>query len=273
MLKVKYADNFEEEFIFTRKRYSIPVITQGGVYWAKYNMRGNSKSYEDQIGFDRDISRNELYTYLQTCSDEEFIYYTGASYRGTSTEGLYLKRFLDSNDEPTLFYDGYDAIPDGQVSNGSADLHCPPGYRMPALSEWQQIFYTGGSLNIPGHGNSNSYNTSINSLIGNQTNRYRIDRYTREITIDGVLRNVSIFNIVDVRYYQGEEMVFIGFGTQKSPTSMTWGEIVIPICTGSYSHFLFNYNTNKTSYGNLSGTGVQTRVIRCVKSPTNFIVE
>lgn len=282
LIKVTYQDGVEEDFVLTRKRNSIPVITQGGLFWAKFNMRGNSKSYADQIGFDRDIARNELYDYLKDCSDEEFAYYVGAEYRGTSTQGLYLKRDPLS-ETPALLYEGYSAIPDGQISNGAADAHCPAGYQMPSLTEWQKIYYTGGQMTIPNSGATNPFNSSgvspaasnQNSTSSSDNNRFQMHRHTRDsVVVDGVaLKNVSIFKLVDIRFYAGEEMVFLGFGNQSSATTITWGQPVYPVVTTGPTHFVFNFNSNRTSYGNLSGTGVHTRVIRCVKSPTNYIID
>ncbi|MGL4851286.1 MAG: hypothetical protein ACRC3Z_01350 [Phocaeicola sp.] len=282
LVTVTYEDGVEEEFVVARKRQSLPVITQGGLYWAKYNMRGNSKNYADQIGFDRDIPRNEFYDYLKTCSDEEFAYYVGAEYRGISTEGLYLKKDPLS-ETPALLYEGYSAIPDGQISNGAATAHCPAGYQMPSLQEWQHIYYTGGQMTIPTSGNTNPFNTSAvspaasdpTSTSSNDKNRYQMYRHTREsVVVDGVeLKDVSIFKLVDIRFYEGEEMVFLGFGNQNSATTLTWGQVVYPVVTTNPTHFILNFGNNRTSYGNLSGSGVHTRTIRCVKSPTNYIID
>ncbi|MGL5980927.1 MAG: hypothetical protein ACRCZY_08665 [Phocaeicola sp.] len=282
IVKVTYEDGLEEEFLMSRKRHSIPVITQGGLYWAKYNMRGNSKSYVDQIGFDNDIPRNEFYDYLKTCSDEEFAYYVGAEYRGTSTQGLYLKRDPLS-EVPALLYEGYSDIPDGQISNGAADAHCPPGYKMPSLGEWQHIYYTGGKMTIPASGAIAPFYSSAvspaasdpNSTSNSDKNRFNIHRHTREsVIVDGVeLKNVGFFKLVDVKFYEGEEMVFLGFGNQNTATQITWGQLITPIVTTGFSHFVLNFANNSITYGNLGGPGAYTRSIRCVKSPTNFILD
>lgn len=267
IISVVYTDSVIETFEISRKRFTLPVIRQGGLYWSKYNMRGNSKNYADQIGFDKDIPRDEYYEFLKNCSDEDFVYYAGATYKGKSTDGLYLKQSLDQNMVPTLRYEGYGSIPAGQVSNGPANAHCPDGFQMPNLAEWQRIWYTGAAMNLPGHGATGNYN----STGGN--NRYQISRHTRNsITIDGVqVNSISFVRIVDVRNYTGEEMVFTGLGNQSAETTVTLGQIIFPVITSNPTHFLINYQTNKTSYGNLSN-GVETRTIRCVKTPVSFII-
>ncbi|MGL4992990.1 MAG: hypothetical protein ACRC6R_02470 [Bacteroidales bacterium] len=282
IVTVNYVDGHIEEFEISRKRNSLPVISQGGLYWAKYNMRGNSNSYEDQIGFDRDIDREELYDYLKECTDEEFAYYVGAQYRGTSREGLYLKQNTLS-DTLSLHYEGYTSIADGQISNGPADAHCPPGYKMPTNVEWGHIFYIGGGMTIPASGSTNPYNTTTvspassnpTSSASTEKNRFQMHRHTRpSVVVDGVeIKDVSIFKITDIRFYSGESMVFLGFGNQSSATEVTLGQTIYPISTTSFSHFVIDFNSNRTSYGNLSGSGVHTRTIRCVKSPTNFIID
>ncbi|MGL5895325.1 MAG: hypothetical protein ACRCZM_12055 [Bacteroidales bacterium] len=282
VVRVTYGDGVDEEFVVTRPRKSIPVITQGGLYWSKYNMRGNSKSYEDQIGFDNDMDRELLFDFLKECSDEEFAFYVGAEYRGISTQGLYLKRDA-SSETPSLLYEGYSSIPDGQVSNGPADRHCPPGYKLPSNVEWGHIFYTGGGMTIPASGSTNPYNTTTispaspnqGSSSSSEKNRFQMHRHTRNsLVVDGVeIDKVDIFKITDIRFYSGESMVFLGFGSQSSPTEITLNQSVYPIATSGPTHFVINFNNDRTSYGNLSGSGVHTRTIRCVKSPTNFIVE
>ncbi|MGL4292389.1 MAG: hypothetical protein ACRCSQ_02240 [Bacteroidales bacterium] len=269
IMTVTYKDGVEEVFSFKRKRYSLPVITQGGKYWSKYNMRGNSKSYADQIGFDRDIARDTFQEYLKTCSDEDFVYYAGATYKGKSTNGLYLKSTVrDGETTPVLLYDGYADIPDGQVSNGPADAHCPAGFQMPGRDEWNYIWYTGGQLTLPGSGSTNPYNASA----GN--NRYMIHRFTRnDLIVDGVtIPQVSFLWIEDIRNHQGEKMVFTGLGNQSANITATLGQIIFPVVTTGPTHFVMDFNTNRTSYGNLSGPGVHTRTIRCVKSPVNYII-
>lgn len=266
IVTVNYTDGLTEEFTFTRQRSSIPVITQGGLYWAKYNMRGNSKSYEDQIGFDRDVPRGNFYEFLKTCSDEDLVYYAGAAYRGKSTDGLYLA--WDSEKEKHL-YNGYSSIPDGQISNGPADSHCPAGYEIASLADWQRIWYTGGQMNLPVHGASDHYNSSTGD------NRYRMSRFTRDsVVVDGhVLPTVNFLMIEDVRNYAGEQMVFTGLASQSSASNIVYGQFIYPIITTGPTHFLLDFNTRKSSYGNLSGSGVHTRMIRCVKSPVTYIVE
>lgn len=265
---VTYVDGEVEEFMFSRKRNSIPVISQGGLYWSKFNMRGDSKSYEDQIGFDRDIPQNELYEFLKTCSDEDFAYYAGAVYKGKSTQGLYLKRNLENDSIPELLYEGYASIPDGQISNGPADTHCPAGYRIANLEEWQRIWFT-GAMNLPAPGLSDYFNSSR----GN--NRYRIRRsFRREVEVDGVvLKNVHFLLLEDVRNYPGNQMVFNGFGAQSSNTAISFNQFIYPVITTGFTHFILDLGASRSSYGNLSGSGVHTRNIRCVKSPVNYIVE
>lgn len=269
-VKVTYKDGLEENFCFTRKRYALPVITQGGKYWSKYNMRGDSKSYADQIGFNRDIDRNNFHEFLQTCSDEDFVYYAGATYKGKSTTGLYLKSFVPAGETAaSLRYEGYQSIPDGQVSNGPADTHCPSGFQMPTKDEWNHIWATNVNLNLPASGGVNPYNASA----GN--NRYEIYRHARSnLTVDGVvIPQVSFLWIKDIRNYSGEIMVFTGMGNQSAVATVRLGQIIFPVVTTGPTHGILNFNNNKASFENLSGPGVHTRTIRCVKSPVSYIID
>lgn len=277
VMTVTYKDGVEEVFNFTRKRNAIPVIRQGGFYWSKYNMRGNSKSYADQIGFDRDIPRDEFHLFLETCSDEDFLYYAGATYKGTSTEGLYLKNSIPpGGTTPMLHFEGYSSIPNGEVSNGPVDAHCPPGYQMPTRVEWEHIWATNVKLSIPANGELGYFNTDRGPEGESLPNRYDVRRYTRSITIDGVPNQpVSLLFLEDIRHYPDEIMVFTGLGNQSSDTRVTLGEIIIPIATaGELNHSVVGFHDNVVRfYRNMGGSGAQTRTIRCLKSKVNYIIE
>ncbi|MGL4992991.1 MAG: hypothetical protein ACRC6R_02475 [Bacteroidales bacterium] len=258
MLVVNYSDGQEEVFEIARRRYSLPVLKVGRFYWSKYNMRGNSKLYVDQIGFDQD--RDDLWNYLKECSHEEYEYYAGAAYKGVSTEGLYLK-----NHQGKLLYENYSLIPNGHINNGAADVHCPPGYQIPSKDQFNEIVATGVSLTLPQNGGINHYSTQIGS-------RYRLERHLRDsVVVDGLpIYKPAHIMITDIN--NGESMLFTGLGHQETASSFVSGHWVNGLVETDGIMY-YGVVNSKNAMALQSHNDLKTRTIRCVKSPTNFVIE
>lgn len=259
LLSVQYADGVTEQFVMSRRRNSLPVVRLGGLYWAKYNMRGDSKNYTDQIGFDQDV--DNLWEYLQNCTDAEYAYYAGAEYKGKSTQGLYLK-----NTDGRLSYEHYASIPNGQINNGTADAHCPSGYQIPSKAELTEIIATHVTMRIPDHGAENFYTTPANGF------RYRLNRFRRNtVVVDGVaINNVDHIMLTDIN--RDESIVLNGFGHQYDSSSVAFGHWILALVnSGGTAYYGINPAGNSMSMQNQNDA--KTRVIRCIKSPVSFIVE
>ncbi|MGL4412355.1 MAG: hypothetical protein ACRCZM_12050 [Bacteroidales bacterium] len=258
VMSVNYMDGFVEQFVVVRKRHSLPVVKVGNHHWVKYNMRGDSKRFEDQIGFDQDVE--SLWDFMKSCSDEEYAYYVGAGYKGTSTQGLYL-----SNHDGALLYRDYSSIANGHINSGPADSHCPAGYQIPTKSEFNEIVATQVKLNLPQNGANNHYNTERGS-------RYRLERYHRDsVVVDGLaIMNSAHIMITDIN--NGESMVFTGFGHQETQSKFTAGHWVLGLVETD-GILYYGVVNSSNAMAMQSQNDQKTRIIRCVKSPTNFIIE
>lgn len=76
-----------EEYRISRRNYGLPVTWFYGVWWCKYNARGNSRQFEDQILSSADPAveaGQSLFDYLRDCSPEEFRDLWGWAYQGDS---------------------------------------------------------------------------------------------------------------------------------------------------------------------------------------------
>lgn len=258
IVRVVFADGEVEEFLFTRMRNALPVVKLGGLYWAKYNMRGDSKSYKDQIGFDKDV--DNLWEYLKTCSSDEYYFYAGAEYKGVSSSGMLLE-----NKDGVLVYNNYTSIPEGNLATATADTHCPAGYKIPTKTELSQIIATQVALTLPQNGSNNHYTTPANGY------RYRIDRFKRDsVLIDGVpVYNTAHIMLTDIN--RNESIVLNGIGHQYNGTQTSLGHWIIGLVESGGQYYGVNNAGNAMAMQ--SHNGAKTRIIRCIKSPVNYIVE
>lgn len=83
----------EEQYIVKRRNWSIPVVQVKGIWWSKYNLRGDARKYEDQILTTTDPATRagkSLFEYLNTCSSEEYFQVIGSGYQSGSSQGLTL---------------------------------------------------------------------------------------------------------------------------------------------------------------------------------------
>lgn len=258
-ITVTYQDGVVENFTFTRKRQAIPVTKLGGLYWAKYNMRGNSKIYQDQINFTKDV--DDLWEHLKNCSDQDFVYYSGAQYKGQSTDAMYYR-----NINGHLLLDKYSEVAPAHINASAPEMHCPPGYRIPSQDEMAKIVGTHLTMNLPAPGTSNQYTTPSNNI------RYRIDRHRRNsLTIDGVtLHNIDHIKLTDIN--SNESIVLMGLGHQFSDTNTEFYRWIFGV-VGSGSQRYYEINNTSNKLGMAEHNNSKTRIIRCVKSPVNYIIQ
>lgn len=133
VLTVNY-DGRQEVYTVSRKNQGLPVVEINDEYWCKFNLRGNSKSFEDQIQIN-EIPDEDLYTYLKNCPDEEFVRLMGDGYVASYQTGLPLTY------GPSGFYfDGYEQITDYKYEESwKADWHCPDGYQIPTDEQYEPL--------------------------------------------------------------------------------------------------------------------------------------
>lgn len=256
-VRVEYADGLVEKFQLIRRRQTIPVVFIGGKYWSKFNMRGHSKRYGDQIGLGRD--QEDLFTYLKTCPVEEYLYYAGANYKGHRQEGMYLKK----NKSGALTYPEYTSYGAGTTTDASPFLHCPEGYQLPHRDDFGAVM------------NNTSLALPENDIVGNYTSttgiQYTIERYRRDdIAIDGV--NIPhMYHVKVTDNKTGHSLVWTGIGHQWDNTGVDpsyWIYALINPGSNNYYAFVHNNNVAKMEPHNPS----KTRLVRCIKSPATFII-
>ena len=127
-----------EEYTVTRRNYGLPVTWFHGVWWCKYNARGNSRNFEDQILSSADPAAEAGQTvldYLRDCSPEAFYDLWGWAYQGDSGIGM---RVVDNNG--TLVMDGFTTSVSAHINKLAPDALSPDGYELPSMEEFNRMF-------------------------------------------------------------------------------------------------------------------------------------
>lgn len=127
-----------EEYTIVRRNYGLPVTWMHGVWWCKYNARGNSRSFEDQVLSSADPAASRgmtLFEYLGSCSAEEFADLWGWEYQGSSGEGM---RVVESEGKAVL--EGYSQSVSDHINKIPATAISPDGYELASMDDYNRIF-------------------------------------------------------------------------------------------------------------------------------------
>ena len=136
-----------------RINWGLPVVKIGETWWCKYNLRGNVKSFEDQITIPNDPApHHDLLSYLTTVSEDELLNLLGDQYQGGNKQGLPLR-----HDGTAFYHEGVAASAQNFGTLPPAEM-APPGYQIPGYDDYL-AFSKNGNFNLGGVG-SRSYQNS-----------------------------------------------------------------------------------------------------------------
>lgn len=127
-----------EEYTVVRRNWGLPVTRFHGVWWCKYNARGNSRDFEDQILSSADpaaMAGMSLFDYLTSCPAEEYYDLWCWAYQGESGNGL---KVVDRNG--VLVMDNFTTNNTSNINRLPADALSPDGYELPTMEEFNRIF-------------------------------------------------------------------------------------------------------------------------------------
>ncbi len=263
-LVISDADgSHSESYLIRRLNWGLPVVRIGNNWWCKYNLRGNVKSFADQITIPDDPAADTaLADYLASCDEADLPGLMGDQYQGGNRQGLPLK-----HDGTAFYYEGMQAS--GQ-NFGTLDpaWMAPDGYEIPDYDAY--AFFTG----------SNDYNIG-----GVGTRTYR-NRNGEEIAIRVIEREVTLlgqpYGIVSFYEFRTDEGCWVldGFGHQWNTTAGNYQRMTLLLATsgsGSNSWVMEGYAQNEKVNQNwlkfVSQNATKTRTVRCVKSPVEYIYE
>ena len=263
-INVEYPDGLVEVFKFTRKRHTLPVVFIGKRYWTKYNMRGNTKKYEDQIGLsDEPGPEVDIFEYLKTCTSEQYLYYAGANYKGLSQDGMYLRKSAEN----TLLYPEYLNYDNASLSTLSPTYHCPGGYEIPNINDFGDIMSKSAKFGLPANGGSAGYNsTAIPSI------RFKIERHKRDdVVVDSFPVTTGMYHAKITEESTGTSFIWAGTGYQWNyyqAAPSYW--IYAMVNSGNNLYYSFNHGSNYSKVE--SHASGETRIVRCIKSRVSHII-
>lgn len=127
-----------EEYTVSRRNYGLPVTWLHGIWWCKYNARGDSRSFEDQVLASADPARlagQTVYQYLETCSSEAFFDLWKWAYQGDSGMGLQV-----TDKEGRAVFDYYNHRETVHINRLPAGTLAPEGYELPSMDDFNRVF-------------------------------------------------------------------------------------------------------------------------------------
>ena len=251
----------EESYRIRRRNWGLPVVKIGDTWWCKYNLRGNVKNFEDQVSIQTDPAvDSDLADYLATCDETELLRLMGDQYQGGNQQGLPLKY-----DGTSFYHEGM--RPAGQ-NFGTLDpaYMAPDGYQIPDYDDY--ALFTG----------SDNYN------IGGVGSRSYRNRAGQEIAVRIMERDATFFDIPygTVSFYEfgfgNGSFVIYGLGHQWSTTPGNISRMMLLFAThgnSAKSWIMEGYAQNDRPGQNwlkfVNQNSAKTRLIRCVKSPVEYV--
>lgn len=256
-----------EEYTVIRRNWAIPVVNIRGVWFSKYNLRGDARMYEDQILVGTDPAAKAgktLFEYLNTCTDEEYFQVIGSGYQSDSSKGL------------TLTYDGKWHFLDfvvhnsGLMSKVDKKSMAPDGFELPGRNDFRKLVW-GENCGLT----NKEYAGFTDNADGKRGHLYFKER---QVSLNGGTMHVHLHSV----YFSNsssnttpisDEFVWYGPGHQSDSeaevgrymffaTSADVDGLWILNCNGNNNVFQFvNYGANSND---------KTHTIRCIKSPVDY---
>lgn len=249
-----------ETYTLARRNWGLPVVNVNGTWWCKYNLRGNVKNFEDQITVaDDPVGDGSISEYLQTCTDEEFLKMAGEQYQAGNQQGLAMK--LEGS---AFIYEGFNPANKEDFGSLDPEMMAPDGYRIPGYQEYR--FFTWNENANMGYG-SNAFNNMLGQRL-----TYKITE--REVSKDGV--SYGVMQVYDFDY-DGTHWVLLGLGHQYNATQIAASSIIFATHGAPGRSWMMEGYKKSEGRGNwykyTSHNAIKTRMIRCIKTPVDYIYE
>ena len=261
--------SMREEYTVVRRNWGLPVTWFHGVWWCKYNARGNSRRFEDQVLSSADPAAQagmSVYNYLASCSAEEFYDLWGWAYQGDSGQGL---RVVEQNGIAVL--DGFSSSSSVHMNKLPADALSPDGYELPSMEEYNRVFDATDYIWMMWNG--------THTLRTPWEGHSRVSR-TQQRRNDLVVGTLSLPDLISIRMWspdfpEYEGITWYGPAAQWNADGIKHG--------GHYNNILFGVYSPEGSgwfinggmsnlYMTKNGAGTKdTRILRFKKSPVEYV--
>lgn len=258
-----------EEYTIVRRNWGLPVTWFHGVWWCKYNARGNSRSFEDQVLSSADPAAQagmSLYNYLASCPVDAFFDLWGWAYQGDSGQGL---RVVEQDGIAVL--DGFSSSSSVHMNKLPADALSPDGYELPSMEEFNRVFDATDYIWMMWNGT----HTLRNPWEGHS----RVSR-TQQRRNDLVVGTLALTDLISIRMWspdfpEHEGLTWYGPAAQWNADGIKHGGHYNNILFGVYSPegsgwFINGGMSNLYMVKNGAGTK-DTRILRFKKSPVEYI--
>lgn len=253
----------KEVYTIRRINWGLPVVRIGETWWCKYNLRGNVKSFEDQVTIPNDpASHQELLSHLSSVSDDELLSLLGDQYQGGNRQGLPL-----SHDGTAFYHEGVASQAQNFGTLPPTEM-APYGYQIPDYNDYL-FFSRNGNFNLGGVG-SRTYQNSRGQEI-------RITIVERNVNFLG--HNYGVISFYDFEI-DGSHYVLNGLGHQWNTTHGNIARMNLIMATygnSSQTWTMEGYasqvkpNENWIKY--VANNSTKTRLIRCIKTPVEYVYD
>lgn len=261
--------SIREEYNISRRNYGLPVTWFHGVWWCKYNARGNSHNFEDQVLCSNDpaaAAGKSVFDYLTTCSPEEFYDLWGWVYQGGSGSGM---RIVES--EGRLVADGFSSSETVHINKLPADALAPDGYELPSMEEFNRMFDATDYVWVMWSGT----HTLRNPWEGHSQVK-REQRRRNDVTIGNVqAKDLLYMKMWSPDFTNYESVTWYGPAAQWNTDGILHSEhynnILFSVYSPEGSGWYFSGAMNAL-YLQKNGAGTKdTRILRFKKSPVEYI--
>ena len=207
-----------EVYPIRRRNWGLPVVNIGGTWWCKYNLRGNVKSFDDQISIaDDQAAGTGVLDRLTTCSDDELLSLMGGQYQGGNPDELSL-----SHNGTAFYHEGMKGSAQnwGQIP---ATQMAPDGYQLPTYDDYA-FFVWGTNCNIGGVGTRTHQNSQGQTITVNI-----VEREARFLEVS--YGTIAFYDFE----YEGNHWTLYGLGHQWNTTDGNIAQMsIIMAITGNY---------------------------------------
>lgn len=249
-----------ETYEIRRINWGLPVVEFGGNWWCKYNLRGNSTSFEDQISIQEDPVPNgsSLADYLNRCDTAELRQLLGDQYQGGYTNGLKL-----SVNGSNYYYAGMRSSAQN-FGSISATSMTPDGYQIPDQADFSAF---GGSTNY----NLGGIGTRVFPNAMAQAVKLTISQRAAVMLLG---QEYGPMNFYEFATSLDGACVLYGLGHQWDLTQGNVAKLTIIYATsgsGGSSWGIEGYATENNWWKFSAHNNTKTRTIRCIKTPVEYI--
>lgn len=263
-ITITHSNGAAETYPVSRPNKGLPVVLIGDTYWCKFNLQGNARSFEEQVQISDSIAEiDDLYAYLKTCTDEQYMELMGDAYKGTNHTGLKLM-YTGTGDSEYAYRNYASTAAGGPMQEADPTKQCPPGYQIPSSEDFCKIYGLYGTTTVfygPFDEEIQVPLSQNNGSLGSTYHQYRREN----VNYDGHTIPVMISTQVSFSDNTPPFALF-GMGSQDSNTAgvafdnhtfATFGDKILLI--------------SRLYLRMIQGDIAKTNTIRCIKTPPSFI--